>query len=108
MLFDGLVRFDSQTGAKEEVKFGPGRWGSEAPFAPRDGSTDESDGYLICFVNDEVQNRGEINVFDASDVAAGPLARVLLPQRVPSGFHACWIRGEQLATRTATGAASSR
>lgn len=46
LLFDGLVRFDSATGAKQEHKFGPGRWGAEAPFAPRDGSTSETDGRL--------------------------------------------------------------
>jgi len=99
LLFDGIVRFDQQTGAKEEHKFGPGRWGSEAPFAARDGSTGETDGYLVSFVNDEAEGRGEINVFDASDVAAGPLARVLLPVRVPSGFHATWVRADQLQSR---------
>lgn len=102
LLFDGLVRFDSRTGTKEEHKFGKGRWGAEAPFAPRDGSTGETDGYLVCFVNDEAEDRGEIDIFDAEDVAAGPVARVLLPQRVPSGFHACWVRGDQLAETPAT------
>lgn len=97
LLFDGIVRFDSQTGSKVEHKFGAGRWGSEAPFAPRDNSTGETDGYLVSFVNDEVENRGEINIFDAADIGVGPVARVLLPQRVPSGFHACWIRSDQLA-----------
>ncbi|MFC9787492.1 carotenoid oxygenase family protein [Rhodococcus sp. NPDC127528] len=97
LLFDGLVRFDSLTGTKEEHKFGSGRWGSEAPFAPRDGSTGETDGYLVCFVNDEAEDRGEINIFDAEDVAAGPIARVLLPRRVPSGFHATWVRADQLS-----------
>ncbi|WP_063003356.1 carotenoid oxygenase family protein [Nocardia salmonicida] len=96
LLFDGLVRFDSQTGAKEEHKFGAGRWGSEAPFAARDGSTGETDGYLVCFVNDEAEDKGEINIFDAEDIAAGPIARVLLPRRVPSGFHATWVRADQL------------
>jgi carotenoid cleavage dioxygenase len=96
LLFDGLVCFDSHTGTKVEHKFGPGRWGAEAPFAPRDGSTGETDGYLISFVNDEIEGRGEIDVFDAEDVSAGPVARVLLPQRVPSGFHACWVRADQL------------
>ncbi|MDZ7917477.1 MAG: carotenoid oxygenase family protein [Rhodococcus sp. (in: high G+C Gram-positive bacteria)] len=96
LLFDGLVKFDSQTQTKEEHKFGPGRWGSEAPFAARDGSTSETDGYLVCFVNDEAEDRGEINIFDAENIEDGPVARVLLPQRVPSGFHACWIRGDQL------------
>jgi carotenoid cleavage dioxygenase len=32
-------------------------------------------------------------VFDATDVAAGPVARVTLPQRVPFGFHASWAPG---------------
>jgi carotenoid cleavage dioxygenase len=30
---------------------------------------------------------------DATDVAAGPIARVRLPQRVPYGFHATWFPG---------------
>jgi carotenoid cleavage dioxygenase len=96
LLFDGLVRFDSATGEKQEHRFGPGRWGAEAPFAPRDGSTGETDGYLVCFVNDESEQRAEVAIFDASDVAAGPVGRVLLPRYVPTGFHACWVRADQL------------
>ncbi len=97
LLFDGITRFDAQTGTKVEHKFGPGRWGSESPFAPRDGSTGETDGYLVTFVNDEATGKAEIQVLAAEDIAAGPLARVLLPARVPSGFHATWVRSEQLA-----------
>jgi carotenoid cleavage dioxygenase len=96
LLFDGLVRFDSATGEKQLHRFGPGRWGSEAPFAPRDGSTSETDGYLVSFITDESTGRSEVAIVDAADVAAGPIGRVLLPQRVPSGFHACWIRPDQL------------
>ena len=29
----------------------------------------------------------------ALDLASGPVARVLLPRRVPLGFHACWVPG---------------
>jgi carotenoid cleavage dioxygenase len=96
LLFDALVRFDSTTGEKIQHEFGPGRWGSEAPFAPRDGSTGETDGYLVSFVNDEREGRSEVAIFDAADVAAGPIGRVLLPQRVPPGFHSCWVRADQL------------
>jgi carotenoid cleavage dioxygenase-like enzyme len=96
LLFDGLVRFDSLTGAKQEHRFGPGRWGAEAPFAPRDGGTGETDGYLVSFINDERERRAEVAVFDASDVGAGPLARVLLPRYVPIGFHACWVPADRL------------
>jgi carotenoid cleavage dioxygenase len=36
LAFDGIVRYDTVTGEKTRQDFGPGRWGSEAPFAPRD------------------------------------------------------------------------
>ncbi|HEY1969176.1 MAG TPA: carotenoid oxygenase family protein [Pseudonocardia sp.] len=96
--FDGIVRFDSQARIKEHFNFGRGRWGSEAPFAPRDGSRDETDGYLVSFVTDEAANRTEVLILAADDITAGPIGRILLPQRVPSGFHACWIRADQLTT----------
>jgi carotenoid cleavage dioxygenase-like enzyme len=96
LMFDGVIRYDTVTGEKDEYRFGPGRWGSEAPFAPRDGSQAEDDGYLVTFVQDEREQRSELMILDAADVAAGPVGRVLLPQRVPLGFHACWIRADQL------------
>ncbi|WP_163509898.1 carotenoid oxygenase family protein [Fodinicola acaciae] len=101
LLFDGLVKYDISTGAKTQWSFGQGRWGSEAPFAPRDGSTSDDDGYLVTFVQDERENRSELDIFDAADVTAGPVARVLLPQRVPLGFHATWIRADQLRSFSA-------
>ncbi|MDI2125884.1 carotenoid oxygenase family protein [Yinghuangia seranimata] len=96
LLFDGLVRYDLHTGERQDHRFGPGRWGSEAPFAPRDGGTEEDDGYLVSFVTDEREGRSEVVVLDAADLAAGPVCRILLPQRVPTGFHSCWVRADQL------------
>lgn len=96
LLFDGLIRYDLRTGDQVRHELGPGRWCSEAPFAPRDGSTGDDDGYLVTFVQDERENRSELLILDAADLAAGPVARVLLPQRVPLGFHATWVRADQL------------
>ncbi len=96
LMFDGIIRYDRVTGEKQEHRFGPGRWGSESPFAPRDGSTGEDDGYLVSFVQDEREQRSELVILDAADLGAGPVGRVILPQRVPLGFHACWIRADQL------------
>ncbi len=94
--FDGLLRYDRTKGERQEHLFGPGRFGSEAPFAPRDGGTAEDDGYLVSFVTDERDGRSEVEILDAADLAAGPVARVRLPQRVPLGFHATWVRSDQL------------
>jgi carotenoid cleavage dioxygenase len=96
LLFDGIVKYDTEKGTDDRYWFGPGRWGSEAPFAARAGAVAEDDGYLVSFVHDETEGRSEVLVLDATDVAAGPVARVLIPGRVPIGFHATWVRGDQL------------
>ena len=96
MYFDGLVKYDVVTGAQERYGFGAGRYGSEAPFAPRAGATAEDDGYLLSFVYDAATERSEVVVLDAADIAAGPICRVLLPVGVPNGFHACWVPAEDL------------
>ena len=66
LLFDGLVKYDNETGTSDKFSFGEGRWGSEAPFAPRPGAVAEDDGYLISFVYDANQERSEAVVLDAS------------------------------------------
>jgi len=90
-LLDGLLRYDTVTGTRQEYFFPAGSYGSESPFAPRDGGMGEDDGYLVTFVTDTREGRSEVDIFDAADIAAGPVGRVLLPQRVPLGFHACWV-----------------
>lgn len=100
VLFDGIVRYDLHSGDSEHYWYGDGRWGSESPFAPRDNSTGEDDGYLVSFVTDERDQHSEVEILDAADIAAGPVARVVLPQRVPIGFHATWVRADQLRKGT--------
>ena len=98
LLFDGLVKYDTTTGRSDTHWFGAGRYGSEAPFAPRPNPQAEDDGYLLTFVYDERESVSEFQIIDAHDITAEPLARVLIPQRVPIGFHACWVPGEKLAS----------
>ncbi len=92
--FEGLVRYDLSGGPTQRFDYGPGVFGSEAPFVPRPGATAEDDGYVLSFVTDVADWSSAVLVFDASDLAAGPLARVGLPRRVPAGFHATWIPGD--------------
>jgi carotenoid cleavage dioxygenase len=89
-LFDGIVKIDLQTGTEERYAFGEGVFGSETPMAPRVGATAEDDGYLVTFVTDMNEDCSECLVLDASDISAGPVARVRLPARISSGTHSCW------------------
>ncbi|KAL0425621.1 UNVERIFIED_CONTAM: Carotenoid 9,10(9',10')-cleavage dioxygenase 1 [Sesamum radiatum] len=107
----GIIKFDlhaePETG-KEKLEvggnitgifdLGPGKFGSEAVFVPRQPGTasDEDDGYLIFFVHDESTGKSAVNVIDAKTMSADPVAVVELPKRVPYGFHAFFVTEEQL------------
>ncbi|MCB1285745.1 MAG: carotenoid oxygenase family protein, partial [Microthrixaceae bacterium] len=70
---------------------GPGRVAGEWVMVPRHESADEDDGWLMSLVYDAGVDRSELVVLSASDPTAGPVARVLLPNRVPHGFHGNWV-----------------
>jgi carotenoid cleavage dioxygenase len=91
VIFEGLVKYDNEAGTSEVYTYGEGRYGGEAVFAPRADAQSEDDGYLICFVHDEITDQSECLVIDAQNVTAGPVARILIPHRVPYGFHATWV-----------------
>jgi carotenoid cleavage dioxygenase len=89
-MFTGLTKHDLQTKQSWSYNFGPDRYGSEAPFAPRIGAKDEDDGYLVTFITDMAKDRSECVIIDAKRVDQGPIATILLPHRISSGTHSCW------------------
>ncbi|MBR8833536.1 MAG: carotenoid oxygenase family protein [Stigonema ocellatum SAG 48.90 = DSM 106950] len=94
-LFDGIIKYDHQSGKSETHEFGQGRYGGEAVFVPRGSqNSGEDEGWLITFVYDTTEETSELVVVNAQDVTAEPVARVLIPQRVPYGFHGTWISSE--------------
>lgn len=95
-LFDGLVKYDFNTGTSQTHEFGSERYGGEAVFAPHPDGINEDDGWLMTFVYDCNSKTSELVVIDARDVASEPVARVLIPQRVPYGFHGAWIEEAEI------------
>ncbi len=86
-----LYRRDAQTGEVLSYGFGPGRAAGEAVFVPSSSDAAEGDGHLLTLVYDAATDRSELVVLAAQDLAAGPVATVHLPQRVPFGFHGNWL-----------------
>ncbi len=86
-----LVRIDGKSGDMTRIDLGPGRIGGEWVMVPRHADAAEDDGWLLTLVYDAGTDRSELVVLPAADPAAGPLARVLLPNRVPLGFHGNWV-----------------
>ena len=97
--FDGLIKlnFESEGLPTTQVHaLGGRRYCGEAVFVPHpDGDTEDA-GWLLTLVHDEQQNQSELLIVDARDLECEPVARVLLPQRVPYGFHAIWISNAQI------------
>lgn len=72
-------------------------WYSEPWFAPADNQASEDHGYVIALCWNDRTRVEELQVFDAQRVSDGPVARIKLPHRVPPGFHACWMKPQQIA-----------
>jgi carotenoid cleavage dioxygenase len=89
--FDAIVKYDDVTGERQLWSSGPTGHVGESVFAPDPAGSSEDDGWLINSVYDSAADRTDVCVLDAHDVAAGPIARVHLPFRMPFGFHANWF-----------------
>ncbi len=97
-LFSAYRKFDLDKGTVIRHELGKGRTGGEAIFVPRSEATMEDDGWLITFVFDQANEKSELLILECQDFTAKPVARVLLPVRVPYGFHGTWIPGTELVS----------
>ena len=90
------VKHDLVTGERTSFDWGAGRSAGEAVFVARDSSAGaaeraEDDGWLLAFVHADDGSSASFVVLDAQEVERGPVAEVVLPQRVPFGFHGNWV-----------------
>ncbi|KAK6843234.1 hypothetical protein PG987_004094 [Apiospora arundinis] len=76
---------------EEDVYFaGPTSTFQEPSFIPRDGGG-EGDGYLIALLNHLDVLRNDVVIFDAQNLAAGPLATLHLPLKLKLGLHGNFV-----------------
>ncbi|KAG8375221.1 hypothetical protein BUALT_Bualt10G0077800 [Buddleja alternifolia] len=81
--------------------YGPGCYGSEPLFVPREPSnqgatTEEDDGYLLSYVHNENTQESLFVVMDAKSPTLEIVASVKLPRRVPYGFHSIFVKQSDL------------
>jgi carotenoid cleavage dioxygenase len=98
--FRALVKYDHDDGSCVRYDYPDGWYASESPFARRVGGSGEDDGYVVTLAVHAGSFDSQCWIFSARDVDRGPLARVRLPARVPTGFHAKWIPGDKLWPNT--------
>jgi carotenoid cleavage dioxygenase-like enzyme len=87
----GVIKHDYRTGDREVWEPGPTEHGGEWLFVADPGGEADDEGWLLSYLHDEATGDSRFVVLDATDVTAGPVASVALPQRVPYGFHGTWV-----------------
>ena len=86
---DLMYRYDTDAGTS--VRFDGRADLGEPIFVPRDGATDELDGYYLAYSSDLDADDTALLVFDAARFPDPPIATVRLPRRVPNGLHGNWF-----------------
>jgi carotenoid cleavage dioxygenase len=91
--FNTIAHIDAVGGREDAFVLPKGDMTSEPVFVPRANDAPEGEGWLLAVVYRGAEDRSDLVVLDAQNVAAGPLATASLPRRVPFGFHGNWIDG---------------
>jgi carotenoid cleavage dioxygenase len=86
--FDQIATIDVETGTRDSFSFGEGAYCGEPVFVS--SGPGEGEGWLLNLVWNSHSNESFLAITDASRVAAGPVAKVHMPARVPGGFHCHW------------------
>jgi carotenoid cleavage dioxygenase-like enzyme len=95
--FDRLVRHDMQTGESVsctgDLVFGEVVHAARAG-APVGRGDSELDGWYLTYATELDCSRSYVLVWDAQTFPSEPVAKVVLPHRVPNGLHGNWLPAE--------------
>jgi carotenoid cleavage dioxygenase-like enzyme len=88
---DCLVHLDLETGVRS-IWADEGLGGVAEPvFVPAGADSAEGEGWILTVLFRPEKQISELAVFDALDIAAGPVAVAPAPRRVPFGFHGNFV-----------------
>jgi carotenoid cleavage dioxygenase-like enzyme len=88
---NAIAHLDLQTGKRQVYELTNGDATSEPVFTPRSADAPEGDGWVTAVVYRAQEDRSDLLVFEAQDIAKGPIATAKMPRRVPFGFHGNWV-----------------
>lgn len=85
-----IAHLDLQTGKRQVYELNGGDLTSEPVFVKRAEDAPEGDGWLTAVIWRAGENRSDLAIFEAQDIAKGPIATAEMPRRMPFGFHGNW------------------
>ena len=88
---NAIAHLDLQSGKRQVYALDAGDATSEPVFVPRSADAPEGDGWVTAVVYRAGEDRSDMLVFEAQDIAKGPIAAAHMPRRVPFGFHGNWV-----------------
>ena len=62
----------------------------EQTYIPRPGDPDPTSGWWTTIATDRTDHTSKLLIIPAQDPTTGPIATIVLPQRVPLGLHGSW------------------
>jgi len=90
LLMNCLFHKDLETGDEQHWWCGPVSSLQEACFIPRHKAAAEGDGWIIQICNRLEDHVSDLLLFDALDIAKGPIATINIPIRMRFGLHGNW------------------
>ena len=90
---DGITHYDLETGRSATWTSDAADRFGEPVFVPRHADAAEGDGWVLAVLYRAAEGRSDLAVFEATDIAKGPVALAHLSSRVPAGFHGNWRPG---------------
>ncbi len=86
-----IAHLDLTTGKRQVYELDAGDATSEPVFVKRSADAAEGDGWITAVIWRAAEERSDLAIFDAQDVASGPIGLARMPRRVPFGFHGNWV-----------------
>jgi carotenoid cleavage dioxygenase len=90
LIMNSLGLIDHETGAEQKWWCGPVSSLQEPCFIPRSNGAAEGDGWIVMICNRLEEQRSDLLLFDATEIAKGPVATIKIPIRLRFGLHGNW------------------
>ncbi|CAM9952414.1 unnamed protein product, partial [Heterosigma akashiwo] len=92
--FRSVIKVDTETRTQTMWTGEAHEFVGEPIFLPRDNAgPEEDDGYVVMVLWNGRERVSHLVVFDARDIAKGPVSRLPLPTALPFGLHGTWAPG---------------
>ncbi|QVM83546.1 carotenoid oxygenase family protein [Novosphingobium decolorationis] len=96
LLMNCLFLKDFATGEEQHWWCGPVSSLQEPCFVPRSAEGEEGDGWIVQVCNRLEEHTSDLLIFDALDIAKGPVATVHIPIRLRFGLHGNWVDAQDI------------